>query len=174
MDITFLKFVTRQRNCFYKFFGSKKFIFVLRLPVKRATMTGKITRFGVSIEPELLKKFDKIIKKEGYNNRSEKIRDLIRKNIITEETTNPDTKAIGTLTMVYDHHVGSLTDRLLGLQHDHTNEILVTTHVHIDHDNCLEVLVLKGKTGNIQKLADNIKSLKGIKHGELVITKDKI
>ena len=72
--------------------------------------------------------------------------------------------------MIYDHHVGSLTDRLLDLQHDHTKEILVTTHVHIDHHNCLEVLVLKGKQGNIQKLADNIKALKGIKHGELVTT----
>jgi len=174
MDTTFLKFVTRQRYCFYKFFGSKKFIFVLLLPVKRATMTEKITRFGVSIEPELLKKFDKIIKKEGYSNRSEKIRDLIRKNLIKQETTDPNAGAIGTLTMIYDHHVGSLTDRLLDLQHDHTSEILVTTHVHIDHDNCLEVLVLKGKTGNIQKLADNIKALKGIKHGELVITKNKL
>ncbi len=174
IGITFLKFVTRQRPFFYKLFGSKKFIFVPRLPVKRATMTEKITRFGVSIEPELLKKFDKIIKKEGYPNRSEKIRDLIRKNLITQETTDPKSESIGTLTMIYDHHAGSLTDRLLDLQHNHTKEILVTTHVHIDHHNCLEVLVLKGKAGNIQKLADNIRALKGIKHGELVITKNKI
>lgn len=156
---------------YYKLFGSKKFKFVLRLPVKRATMTEKIVRFGISIEPELLKKYDKIIKKEGYKNRSEAIRDLIRKNLITEKNKNPDEKAIGTLTMIYDHHVGSLTDKLLNIQHDHTKDILVTTHVHIDHSNCLEVLILKGKIGQIQKLADNIKSLKGIKHGELVITK---
>jgi len=143
---------------------------VLRLPVKRATMVEKITRFGVSIEPDLLKKFDKVIKKEGYKNRSEKIRDLIRNDIIKEHSKNPDAKAVGTLTMIYDHHTGNLTNELLDLQHDHTNEILSTTHIHIDHHNCLEVLVLKGKTGNIQKLADNIKALKGIKHGELVIT----
>ena len=147
---------------------------MLRLPVKRATMTEKITRFGVSIEPDLLKKFDKIIKKEGYTNRSEAIRDLIRKNLITEKNKNPNEEAIGTLTMIYDHHVGSLTDRLLDLQHDHTKEILVTTHVHIDHHNCLEVIVLKGKHGDIQKLADNIKALKGIKHGELVTTKSSL
>jgi len=73
--------------------------------------------------------------------------------------------------MIYDHHTGNLTNKLLDLQHDHTKEILSITHIHIDHNNCLEVLVLKGKTGKIQKLADNIKSLKGIKHGELVITK---
>ena len=131
----------------------------------------KITRFGVSIEPDLLKKFDKIIKKEGYTNRSEAIRDLVRKNLIREENKDPNAESIGTLTMIYDHHTGNLTNKLLDLQHDHTKEILSTTHIHIDHNNCLEVLVLKGKTGKIQKLADNIKSLKGIKHGELVITK---
>ena len=130
-----------------------------------------ITRFGVSIEPGLLKKFDKLIKKKGYTNRSEAIRDIIRKNLITEKTQDSQAEAIGTLTMIYDHHTGNLTNRLLDIQHEHTKEILSTTHIHIDHHNCLEVLVLKGKTGNIQKLADNIKSLKGIKHGELVITK---
>ena len=134
----------------------------------------KITRFGVSIEPDLLKKFDKIIKLEGCTNRSEAIRDLIRRNLIREENKNPNTESIGTLTMIYDHHTGNLTNKLLDLQHDHTKEIMSTTHIHIDHNNCLEVLVLKGKTGNIQKLADNIKSLKGIKHGELVITKSSL
>ena len=134
----------------------------------------KITRFGVSIEPDLLQKFDKIIKKEGYTNRSEAIRDLVRRDLIREESKDPNTESIGTLTMIYDHHTGNLTDKLLNLQHDHTKEILSTTHIHIDHDNCLEVLILKGKTGKIQKLADNIKSLKGIKHGELVITKSSL
>jgi CopG family nickel-responsive transcriptional regulator len=129
-----------------------------------------ITRFGVSVKPDLLKKFDKMIKKEGYTNRSEAIRDIIRRNLIMEKNKDPNAEAIGTLTMIYDHHTGSLTDRLLDLQHDHTKEILVTTHVHIDHRNCLEVIVLKGKVGTIQKLADKIKALKGIKHGELVIT----
>jgi CopG family nickel-responsive transcriptional regulator len=134
----------------------------------------KITRFGVSIEPDLLEIFDKKIKKEGYANRSEAIRDLIRKNLIKEKVKDPNTRAIGTLTMIYDHHSGNLTNNLLRLQHDHHNEILTTTHIHIDHNNCLEVLVLKGKTGNIQKLADKIKSLKGIKHGELIVTNSSI
>ena len=147
---------------------------MLPLPVKRVTMVKKITRFGVSIEPELLKKFDKIIKKEGYTNRSEALRDMIRKNLIFEKNKDPNVNAIGTLTIIYDHHSGNLTNKLLGLQHDHHNEILSTTHIHIDHHNCLEVLVLKGKTGRIQKLADNIKALRGIKHGELVITKSSL
>ena len=147
---------------------------MLLLPVKRATMAEKITRFGVSIEPDLISKFDKLIKKEGYTNRSEAIRDIIRKNLIAEKNKDPDAKVIGTLTIIYDHHTGTLTNKLLDLQHDHHNEILSTTHIHIDHHNCLEVLVLKGKTGRIQKLADNIKALKGIKHGELVITKSSL
>ena len=134
----------------------------------------KIMRFGVSIEPDLLKKFDKVIKKKGYTNRSEAIRDIIRKDIIIEKNKDPNLESIGTLTMIYDHHAGNLTNRLLDLQHDHTKEILSTTHIHIDHHNCLEVLVLKGKTGNIKKLADNIKSLKGIKHGELVTTENQL
>ena len=137
-------------------------------------MVDKITRFGVSIEPDLLKKFDRMIKKEGYLNRSEAIRDLIRKGLIKEKTMDPNSESIGSLTMIYDHHSGNLTNKLLEIQHDHHKEILSTTHVHIDHYNCLEILVIKGKTKNIQKLAGNIKAIKGIKHGELVITKKTI
>jgi CopG family nickel-responsive transcriptional regulator len=137
-------------------------------------MTEKITRFGVSIEPDLLKKFDKIIKNKGYTNRSEAIRDQIRKNIVVEERSEPGAEGLGTLTMIYDHHAGPLTNRLLELQHDHHQEILTTTHIHVDHHNCLEVLVLKGKIVEIKKLADSIKALKGIKHGELVITKSEL
>jgi CopG family nickel-responsive transcriptional regulator len=130
----------------------------------------KITRFGVSIEPALLKQFDEIIKHKGYTNRSEAIRDIIRKNLIKEKIKEPNTIIIGTLTMIYDHHIGNLTNNLLKIQHDHHDEILSTTHIHIDHDNCLEVLVLKGKAKNILKLSENIKALKGIKHGEIVLT----
>jgi len=137
-------------------------------------MPVKIVRFGVSIEPILLKKFDKRIKMEGYTNRSEAIRDLIRKNLIVEETKDPNKQAMGTLTIIYNHHEGNLTDKLLNLQHDYNQEILSTTHVHIDHKNCLEVLILKGKVSNIVKLSDRIKSLKGIKHGELVVTESQI
>jgi CopG family nickel-responsive transcriptional regulator len=129
-----------------------------------------LTRFGVSIEPQLLKKFDTLIKTEGYENRSEAIRDLIRNALISRKKHDPQSTAMGTLTMIYDHHTGNLTKKLLKIQHDHTSEILTTIHIHIDHDNCLEVLILKGKAKNIQQLADTIKSLKGIKHGELIMT----
>jgi CopG family nickel-responsive transcriptional regulator len=130
----------------------------------------KITRFGVSIEPDLLEKFDRMMTKKGYSNRSEAIRDIVREQLVIEHVKDPSVEVIGTLTMIYDHHTGSLIDRLLEIQHDHYQEILTTTHIHIDHTTCLEVLVLRGKTQKIQKLADTIKALKGIKHGELVIT----
>lgn len=130
----------------------------------------RITRFGVSIEPNLLEKFDRMMKKKGYTNRSEAIRDLIRANIVQEKNTDTNQKGLGTLTILYDHHSGPLTERLLELQHEHYTRILTSTHIHVDHDNCLEVLILQGKIGDIQTLADNIKALKGIKHGELVLT----
>lgn len=149
------------------------YIIVLRLSLKRVTMQT-ITRFGVSIEPDLLEKFDRTMKKKRYSNRSEAIRDIIRQHLINEHVKDPNASVIGTLTMVYDHHSGPLVDRLLEIQHDHYQEILTTTHIHIDHDTCLEVLVLKGKTRNIKKLADTIKSMKGIKHGELVVTQQTI
>lgn len=134
-------------------------------------MKEKITRFGVSIELELLNKFDKIIKKEGYTNRSEKIRDLIRRNLIDQSIKDPASEAIGTLTILYDHHTSNLINKLINLQHKYHNEILTNTHIHIDHHNCLEVLVLEGKTGKIKTLSEKIIALKGIKNGELVITK---
>ena len=129
-----------------------------------------IIRFGVSIEPTLLKQYDQLIKHEAYTNPSEAIRDLIRDTLVKTKINNPQQEAIGTLTMIYDHHSGNLTNHLLDIQHQHLTEILATTHIHIDHHNCLEVLILKGKAGAIQNLAENIKALKGIKHGELIIT----
>jgi len=157
------------RGTIISFADNKKLKIVARIWIIRVTMDN-IKRFGVSIEPDLLKKFDKLIDEEGYENRSEAIRDLIRNSLIATKKHDPESIAMGTLTMIYDHHTGNLTNRLLKIQHNHTSEILTTTHIHLDHDNCLEVLILKGKTKNIQKLADNIKSLKGIKHGELVMT----
>ena len=136
----------------------------------RVTM-DKVIRFGVSIEPDLLQQFDVYIRQKGYKTRSEAVRDLIRKGLITQLSTNDHQEVIGTLTMIYNHHTGDLNNQLLVIQHDHHHEILTSTHIHIDHDNCLEVLVLKGKVRSIQRLADNIKALKGIQHGELVITK---
>jgi CopG family nickel-responsive transcriptional regulator len=128
-----------------------------------------VERIGVSFEPELLDKFDALIKKKGYTNRSEAIRDLVRKSIIESEIEKGD--VIGTITIIYDHDVGDVTNRLLHLQHLHHSQISSTTHIHIDEHRCLEVLVVRGKAKDVKKLADNIRAIKGVRHGELVITK---
>jgi len=130
-----------------------------------------VERVGVSFEPELLDKFDALIKAKGYTNRSEAIRDLVRKALIESEIEAEKGDVIGTLTIIYDHDIGDVTNQLLHLQHHHLSEIISTTHIHVDEDTCLEVLVVRGKARNVRRLADNIKAIKGVKHGELVITK---
>ncbi|HHF56028.1 MAG TPA: nickel-responsive transcriptional regulator NikR [Thermoplasmatales archaeon] len=129
-----------------------------------------VERVGVSFEPELLKKFDEFIREKGYTNRSEAIRDLVREALIKREIEgNGD--VIGTLTIVYNHDEGDVTNKLLHIQHHHNEEILSTTHIHIDEHMCLEVLIVKGRADRVRKLADNIRALKGVKHGGLIITK---
>jgi CopG family nickel-responsive transcriptional regulator len=130
-----------------------------------------VERVGVSFEPELLTDFDKLITRKGYTNRSEAIRDLVRKAIIEDSVAVEKGEVIGTLTIIYDHHEGDVTDKLLHIQHHHHTEISSTTHIHVDEKLCLEVLVVRGKVKNVKSLADNIKALKGVKHGEMVITK---
>jgi len=134
-------------------------------------VTMPIERVGVSFEPELLYKFDMLIKKRGYTNRSEAIRDLIRKEIIESGIKEDKSEVIGTLTIIYDHEIGNVTDKLLHLQHHHHNEITFTTHIHIDDRTCLEIVVIRGQSSRVKKLAENVKALKGVKHGQLVITK---
>lgn len=130
-----------------------------------------VERVGVSFEPELLERFDTLVSAKGYSSRSEAIRDLVRKALIEFDIKEGNNEVIGTLTYIYDHHRVNVNDRLMDLQHDHHHEILFTTHVHMDHDMCLEVLIVKGTTGKVRSLADNIKAIKGVKHGELVITR---
>ncbi len=130
-----------------------------------------VERVGVSFEPELLVKFDKLIKSQGYSNRSEAIRDLVRKAIIEADIKQDRGEVVGTLTIVYDHDVGDVTHKLMHLQHDHHTEITFTSHIHVDEQTCLEVLVVRGKAREVRQLADNIKAVKGVKNGELVVTK---
>ena len=129
-----------------------------------------VERFGVSLEPELLRRFDEYRLEKGYRNRSEAVRDLVRRALIEEETSRPEAHVIGTLTFVYEHHVGDCSDRLLHIQHAHHECIQSTTHVHIDRDFCLEVLIVRGRSAEIRRLADEVLALRGVKHGELVVT----
>jgi CopG family nickel-responsive transcriptional regulator len=128
-----------------------------------------IVRFGVSIEERLLGKFDSLITEKGYVNRSEAIRDLIRDMLVTQQIEDPEAESFGTLTMVYNHHHGDISDKLNHVQHDYFGNIISTTHIHLDAHNCLEVLILKGKAGQLKTIADMILSIKNVKHGKFVI-----
>ena len=126
---------------------------------------GKLTRFGVSLDEELLEPFDALCAVKGYSNRSEAIRDLIRKALVAEEWQQADGQGAGTLTLVYDHHKNDLARRLTQMQHDEHDIIIATLHVHLDHHNCLEGLILKGEAARVRALADKLISCKGVKHG---------
>src|SRR6266700_3393845 len=124
-----------------------------------------LSRIGVAIDTDLLDKFDRLITQRGYTNRSEAFRDLIRDELVEKTWESPDSQVVGTVTLVYDHHVRLLNAKLTGIQHDFHHSILSTLHVHLDHDNCLEVLVVRGKAATVQKIADALISTKGVKHG---------
>ena len=131
---------------------------------------GELSRIGVAIDSELLDKFDKLIEGRGYTNRSEAFRDLIRSELIEQSWQDPGTPVVGTVTLVYNHHVRMLSDKLTSVQHDHFHAVLSTLHVHLDHDNCLEVLVVRGAARDVRAIADALISTKGVKHGRLTIT----
>ena len=131
---------------------------------------AEVVRFGVSIESDLLASFDAWVDKHGWANRSEAIRDLIRDRLVAESWSRSEEQVTASLTYVYDHHVTDLQARLTDLQHDHEGLVLSTMHVHLDHHNCIEVLVMKGAASRIQELADRILGARGVKHGALVRT----
>ncbi|HZT33661.1 MAG TPA: nickel-responsive transcriptional regulator NikR [Bryobacteraceae bacterium] len=131
---------------------------------------GELNRIGVAIDSDLLDQFDRLIARRGYTNRSEAFRDLIRDELVEKTWESPGSNVVGTVTLVYDHHVRMLNEKLTDMQHEHHRSILSTLHVHLDHDNCLEVLVVRGKAGDVQKIADALISTKGVKHGRLTIT----
>ena len=129
-----------------------------------------LIRFGVSLESDLLSRFDNIIERDGIPNRSEALRELIRARLLEHDEADVNASAIGVLSLVYDHHKRDLQDHLTDMQHDHHGEVISTTHVHIDHHRCLEVILLKGKVGLIKKIATSLSSPKGIFYSRLVIT----
>jgi len=131
---------------------------------------SELSRIGVAIDSDLLKKFDDLIAGRGYTNRSEAFRDLIRDAMIEQKAERPDSVVVGTVTLVYDHHVRRLSEKLTDMQHEHYHNVLSTLHVHLDHDHCLEVVVLRGKSSAVRRMADALISAKGVKHGRLTIT----
>jgi CopG family nickel-responsive transcriptional regulator len=129
----------------------------------------KLVRFGVSMPASLLEHFDRIITVKGYTNRSEAIRDMVR-DMIVETHWMEGKQVVGVITLVYDHHRKGVMERLTRIQHSHHSAIASSTHIHLDHENCLEVIVVRGKPPEVKELADNMTALKGVKHGNLVVT----
>ena len=130
---------------------------------------GKLSRFGVSLEGGLLRRFDAFISREGYTNRSKAIADLIRKEFVADEFARGGAVA-GAVTLVYDHHKREVVNKLLDLQHDHGDIIISAQHVHLDHDNCLEIIAVKGSGAGVKALADSLKAVSGVKHATLSVT----
>jgi CopG family nickel-responsive transcriptional regulator len=128
----------------------------------------ELVRFGISLDHQLLDDFDRLIAQKQYTNRSEAIRDLIRDALVSQEW-GENKETVGSITIVYDHHVPELTEKLTNIQHDYHRLILSSLHVHLDHDHCLEVLVVRGKGAEIRKVADVLIGTKGVKHGKLTM-----
>jgi len=124
---------------------------------------SEIIRFGVSLEQKLLERFDRLIRKKNYTNRSEAIRDLIRQELVRKDWEEGGEVA-GAITYVYDHHKRDLLNMIVDLQHDNQKVIISTQHVHLDHDNCLEIVAVRGRSRDVQKLTDQIKAVKGVRH----------
>jgi CopG family nickel-responsive transcriptional regulator len=130
---------------------------------------SKTSRFGVSLAEELLREFDRLIGRKGYASRSEAIRDLIRDYLAEEAWKAGRGPAVGTVTLVYDHHVPDLQEKLTDVQHEHAGVVVSTLHVHLERHRCLEVLVVRGKANEIRALADRLIGARGVKHGKLTL-----
>lgn len=130
---------------------------------------SQLSRTGVSLEEDLLSEFDLLILRRGYKNRSEALRDLIREALMAQAADSNE-PVVGTLTLVYDHHVPNLSQKLTETQHHAGTMVLAATHVHLDHHYCLEVIIMKGRSKDLQKLSDSMLALRGVELGKLVLT----
>lgn len=131
---------------------------------------GVLSRIGVALDFDLLERFDDFIAQLGYTNRSEAFRDLIRDRLVAERTASPSATVVGTVTLIYDHHAHGVTEKLTELQHAHHELVVSTSHAHLDHDSCLEVLIVHGRSRQIEEFAGRLIGLKGVQHGRLVMT----
>jgi CopG family nickel-responsive transcriptional regulator len=134
------------------------------------TKTGSVSRFSVSLPASLALELNRMAKEKGYTNRSLAIADMIRAHLVEHRQQQGDGEIAGSITLVYDHHRHHLQDLLTDLQHDHRAVIVSSLHAHLDRDNCLEILAVRGRAGKIKKLADELIAAKGVKHGKLTIT----
>ncbi|HHG73452.1 MAG TPA: nickel-responsive transcriptional regulator NikR [Persephonella sp.] len=133
-------------------------------------MGEKLVRFSITIPEELLDYIDKNLIKKGYSSRSEFVRDLVREMIVSDRWSDDKNEVVGVLTVIYDHHQRELTQKMIDLQHSKYINIMCTTHVHLDHNNCLETIIIKGKPSEIESISMKIAGLKGVKFAKLTKT----
>jgi len=131
---------------------------------------AELARVGIALNEDLLEKFDALIANRGYTNRSEAVRDLIRNELVNEIAGSPNAEVYGTVTLIYDHHARLLLDKLTDIQHHYHSAIMSSVHVHLDHDNCLEVILVRGKSTLVHRLANALIATKGVKHGRFSLT----
>ncbi len=132
---------------------------------------SELVRFSVSLESDLLSEFDRYCAEGHFATRSEAIRQLLRERLTGHAWAADAKDAAATLTLVYDHHRTNLAEKMLELQHRHTDMVVATTHVHLDHDHCLEVIILRGRAGALQQMAYELRGLKGVQQGQLVLAR---
>ena len=128
-----------------------------------------LKRFTISLDEKLLHQFDAAIRQQKYENRSEAIRDLIRSSFVEDEW-QADKDVVGVISMVYDHHQPKLQEKVTEIQHDYHHQIVSATHIHMDHHNCLEVVIVKGTAGSVNELADRLRSLRGVRNCKLAMS----
>ncbi|MDY0391028.1 nickel-responsive transcriptional regulator NikR [Desulfobulbus oligotrophicus] len=128
-----------------------------------------LIRFSVSMDEKLLARLDEYLQRRGYSNRSEAIRDFIR-NVLVNEEWEQDSEVVGVITLVYNHHQPQLQEKITEIQHEYHHQITSTTHVHMDHDNCLEVTIVKGRASQVRDLAEQLIALRGVKNGNLTMS----
>jgi len=128
---------------------------------------AELERIGVSLDKDLLAQFDGLIAGQGYQSRSEAIRDMVRQQLSQQRLADPDTEAVAAVVLVYDHHATKLTEKLIALQHSHLLQAISSLHVHLDRHDCLEVVVLRGRVGEIHRVGEQILSMKGVKLGRI-------
>ena len=129
-----------------------------------------LERYTITMPRDLFEAFDQRNERKGYKNRSEAIRDLVREALVKAEWANPEERVAATVTLVYDHHIRALSDKITEVQHDHGEMVVSTLHVHLDHHNCLEVIVLRGMAKDIHAIADALTCIKGVKHTQIALT----
>ena len=129
-----------------------------------------VSRFSISMDGDLVRQLDDMVRTKGYSNRSQAVADMVRDRLVDHFADSGDREIAGTITLVYDHHKRNVQSLLTETQHDHSALIIATLHVHLDHDNCLEVLAVRGRAADVQHVADALIGAKGVKHGKLTVT----